>query len=38
VIDYPTLWRIAQDSLPVLVAEIERLIAEGMGQQAGAQA
>lgn len=37
VIDYPTLWRIVQDSLPVLVAEIERLIAEGTDHKMGAQ-
>jgi uncharacterized protein with HEPN domain len=37
LIDYPTLWRTVQDSLPVLVAEIEGLIDEGAGQRTDIQ-
>ena len=31
VIDHPTLWQTVQTSLPVLLAEVEALIAEGAG-------
>lgn len=32
VIDYPTVWQVVQESLPVLRAEVERLLLEAEGE------